>query len=91
VVEPALPAGAEAPTFTVGDRTLRFALERPARVSLAVFDVQGRRMATLLNESWRPGGAYEVPVATTRWSPGVYLCRLEADGRVITRRMVVVH
>jgi hypothetical protein len=89
-IKPALPEGADAPAFTAGDGTLRFTLERPARVSLAVFDVQGRRMAKLLNEEWRPGGAYELPIATSGWTPGVYLCRFAADGHTITRRMVVV-
>jgi hypothetical protein len=64
-----------------------------ARVKLEVFDVVGRRVATLVDGP-RSGGSQLV-----RWSgtddvrgraapPGVYLCRLEAAGQAQTRRLL---
>ena len=76
-------------TFT----TLRFDLPPSGGdVKLEVFDVGGRRISTL-EERWLPGGSH-----TARWdgvdaaggavAPGVYLCRLEVDGSIQTRRLL---
>jgi hypothetical protein len=70
--------------------TLRFALATPAPVTLVVFDVQGRRMATLLNGSPLAAGEHTVPVGTSAWPAGCYLARLEANGVATTRKMVVL-
>ena len=63
-------------------------------VKLEVFDVGGRRVTTL-EERWLPGGTH-----AARWdgadaaggavAPGVYLCRLEVDGSIQTRRLLRV-
>jgi len=73
--------------------TIRFELPGaggPARLS--VFDLAGRRVATLVD------GPYGGGTHAARWDgtdgngrdvgPGVYLCRLEAAGNVATRRVV---
>ena len=70
--------------------TLRFALAGPAPVTLAVFDVQGRRIATLLNRSPMASGEHLVPLVTIGWPAGCYLARLEANGMTTTRKMVVL-
>jgi hypothetical protein len=76
------------------DRTtsLRFALPASGPVNLSVFDVAGRRVATLVNRSLDAG------VHTIAWdgrdaagasvASGVYLYRLEANGRTLTKEMV---
>jgi hypothetical protein len=69
---------------------LRFALSSPAVVTLAVFDVQGRRLATLLSGSPMNAGDHVVPLSTTGWSAGCYVARLEVGGVASTRKMVVV-
>jgi hypothetical protein len=69
--------------------TLRFALPSSGPASLAVFDIQGRRMATILRDEARPAGIHDVPVRTDGWPGGMYFCRLEAGGSTATRKMVV--
>lgn len=69
---------------------LRFTLPTPELVSLAVFDLQGRRVATLLDRALQPAGEHEVRVGSVGWPAGCYLYRLEAGGATLTRKMLVV-
>lgn len=77
-----------------GSTLIEFGLPCAAEVSLAVFDVSGRRVATLaegLHEAgyhqvtWSGSGAGGAGV-----SPGVYFYRLVTGYSVLTRKMLVV-
>jgi hypothetical protein len=59
------------------------------RVHLTVYDILGRRVAELLNESLSPG-TYSVRWDAGALPGGVYFCRLETEGVVQTRRMVLL-
>ncbi len=77
-----------------GGSTLRFALPRDARVSLGIHDAAGRRVRRLVDG---PVAAGEHAIA---WdgrddagaavASGLYFCRLEAEGRVLTARLTTV-
>ena len=72
--------------------TLRFEVPRPGHVRLSIFDVAGRLVRTLVNES-RPAGRHSVSWEgrdeSGRSVPsGVYLYRMEAGNFVATQRMV---
>jgi hypothetical protein len=69
---------------------IRFMLPASAEVSLAIYDLQGRRVAAPLDRVALAAGGHETRVRTGAWQPGVYLCRLEACGRVLTRKLLVV-
>lgn len=69
---------------------IQYALPVAAPVTLSVYDLQGRRVATLLDHVFQEAGRHDVPVPAERWKPGVYLYRFEAGGRSATRKMVVV-
>jgi hypothetical protein len=69
---------------------IRFALPVAAPVTLSVYDVQGRRVASLLDHVLQQPGRHDVPVNAGQWRPGVYIYRLEAGGRSATRKMLVV-
>ena len=74
-----------------GARTLiRFTLPADGPVTLAVYDLQGRRVVSLLNRALQSAGVHDVPVRTDGWPAGCYFCRLEASGVSVTRRMLVV-
>lgn len=79
-----------APNPAYSITTLRFALAAPAPVALAVFDLQGRRMAALLDGSPLSAGEHAVPVDTSAWPAGCYLARLEVNGVATTRKMIVL-
>jgi hypothetical protein len=65
-----------------------------ARVTASVYDMSGRLVRTLL-DGWEKAGIREVSwdgtdASLRPVSSGVYFCRVEAGGRVETRRMVLV-
>ena len=69
---------------------VRFALDAPAEVTLAVYDALGRRVATLTS-GLRSAGEHGVAFSAAGLPSGVYLCRLEAGASVRTRQVVVVN
>ncbi|MCD6379327.1 T9SS type A sorting domain-containing protein [bacterium] len=74
--------------------TIRFGLEEPARVSIAVFDVRGRFIATLTNRSYSAGES-EVTWDGTNLSgrdvsSGLYFYRLTAGDIRITKKMILL-
>ncbi|MCK4573237.1 MAG: T9SS type A sorting domain-containing protein, partial [candidate division Zixibacteria bacterium] len=76
------------------DTRIDFDLPQSSRVALAVFNVLGRKVKTLINEQM-PAGTHTVvwdgredngnPVAS-----GVYLYRLETGSSVFTRKMMLL-
>jgi hypothetical protein len=104
--QPWLPAvaapvvGANAPVLTLSPNpmrshtTIRFELKAPVRASVAVFDVQGRRVQTLAEEELAAG------VHTLHWdgsssgggraSSGVYVVRLISPEGAWSQRVTLV-
>ena len=66
------------------------ALPRATSVTLGIFDLQGRRVASPLTSDHRSAGIHIVPVRTDGWREGFYFCRFEADGATETRKFVVL-
>jgi len=78
-----------APNPAVGIGRVTFALPAPAHVRIALFDLQGREVASVLDREMPAGRHYaSLPVASL--APGLYYVRLQAAGVVATRRLVVV-
>jgi Abnormal spindle-like microcephaly-assoc'd, ASPM-SPD-2-Hydin len=78
------------PTPFTGSTLIRFQLPRAQRVRLEVFDVNGRRVRTLVNGE-RSAGVHEVV-----WKPGVrasglYFCRLWAGPKSLTQKVVLAN
>ena len=69
---------------------IRFALPSPAPVDLAVFDVQGRWVASLLNGEARPAGWHEVPLRAESWLGGFYFLRLQASSTKAVQKFVLL-
>ncbi len=69
--------------------TIRFTLAKPGDAQLAVFDLAGRRVATLVDEPLA-AGSYAATFDGTRYASGVYLCRLQAGDYDSVVRMVLV-
>ncbi len=70
-----------------GEARVRFALAAPSAATLELFDVQGRRVATALDEVLA-AGEHEVALPLRGLAAGVYLARLRAEGRDETLRVV---
>ena len=87
----ALALAQNAPNPAHSSTLVRFTLPAAGSVSLVVFDIQGRRVTNLLDHALEQPGQHEVPVSTATWQTGVYLYRLEACGRSLTRKLLVLH
>jgi hypothetical protein len=69
--------------------TVSYDLPRTSRVTLSIFDILGREVATLLNGE-KPAGRYTVHWDASGVSSGVYFYRLRAGDFVQTRRMLLL-
>ena len=67
--------------------TIRFALPRAVDVRLEVYNLAGRRVATLVNGP-REAGRHAVPFEPSGLRSGVYFVRFSAGGFEATRKML---
>jgi hypothetical protein len=68
---------------------ISFDLPRQSKVRIAVHDGFGRKVAGLV-DGVRAAGRHTVQFDGTNLSSGLYLCRMEIDGRVFTRKMTLL-
>ncbi len=69
--------------------TIRYEVPRDAFVTLAVFDLRGRKIATLV-ASEQPAGSHEARFDDRSLPSGVYVCRLSAGEAQAARKLLVV-
>jgi len=69
--------------------TIRYDVSTTGPVSLKVFDLLGREVATLV-EGTTATGSHTVTWDATAFPSGVYLCRMDAGDFVQTRKMVLL-
>jgi len=68
---------------------IRYTLPDRRAVTLKVYDVLGREVATLVEET-QQAGEYDVDFDGSALASGTYIYRLEAGGEKITHKMVLV-
>jgi hypothetical protein len=69
---------------------IRYAVPSQSAVTLEVFDVLGRQVATLVNNQVMPAGRHSVSFDAGRLASGVYVYRLVVGEKVMTKRMVLI-
>ena len=69
--------------------TIRYDIPREAFVNLTVYDMAGRKVATLVSAQ-QQAGSHQAYLDGRNLASGVYLYRLEANGRVSQGRMTLV-
>ncbi len=69
--------------------TLSFALPTAAKVTLNVYDVSGRLVASLL-DGWREAGVHEVTFDGSHLASGIYLYHLNSGDQSFTGKMVLM-
>ena len=72
------------PTTNIGFRIADFGF-----VSLKVFDVLGREVATLVDE-YKPAGSYEVEFNADKLPSGIYFYQIKAGQFVDTKNMILI-
>jgi hypothetical protein len=68
--------------------TVAVTLPEAGRVAVALYDLSGRRVATVY-DGQTAAGRHEVSCDVSALSPGVYLARLESDAGTLIRRVVI--
>ncbi|MFB6271814.1 MAG: T9SS type A sorting domain-containing protein, partial [Salinibacter sp.] len=68
---------------------LEYAVPRSTPVRIAVYDVLGRRVTTLVDGA-RPPGTHRVSIDASSLTSGVYFVRMQSGDFTQTRRMTVV-
>lgn len=69
--------------------TFDYTVTEKTRVSISVYNVIGQRVATVV-DGVQPAGTYRATFEPRGLSSGTYFYRLEANGRVISRPMILV-
>ncbi len=69
--------------------TIRYQINDVAKVKLEVFDLMGRRIATLVDTN-QAIGTYEVNFEGSQLASGMYLYRLQAGTKVDIKKMMLV-
>lgn len=69
--------------------TINYYLERPSLIQLAVFDLNGRRVATITNQN-QNSGWHSASFDASRLSSGVYIYRLTTDNVSVTKKMTLI-
>ena len=82
------------PNPSRGSAGLRFAIPRAGRVRLAIYDVRGRLVTTLVDQvllaGWHPMTWAHTDSRGAAVASGVYVVKLEAAGEVRTQKLVLV-
>ena len=68
---------------------INFAIPTTGLVTMKIYDVLGKEVATLVNET-KVAGTYSVNFDGTNLSSGVYFYRIEANDFVAVKRMVLI-
>ena len=68
---------------------IRYQLPENGRVKLTVFDIKGVEVATIIN-GVQNAGEYSVDFDGSRMTSGVYFYKLETDGLVDTKKMLLI-
>ncbi len=69
--------------------TIRYRLAKSGHVRLTVYDVLGRRIATLVDANQQKG-AHQVTFKASQLSSGVYFYRLRSGNKVFVKKMLVM-
>lgn len=71
------------------ETVIRYGVPEQSTVQLSVYDILGRKVATLLNQEQAPG-RYQVNFDASRFASGLYIYRLKVGSNVLTRKMMLI-
>ena len=68
---------------------IKYEIARQADVSLDIFDMAGRKVRTLVNQTLTPG-TYEATFDASNLASGMYLYRLSVGSNVMTKKLTLI-
>ena len=69
--------------------TIRYSVPTSGNVKISVFNVIGEEVKELVND-YKPAGNYQIEFSADGLSSGTYLYRIEADGFVAAKKMILL-
>ncbi|MDH3269137.1 MAG: T9SS type A sorting domain-containing protein, partial [Ignavibacteria bacterium] len=69
--------------------TIRFSIPHSSNVKLTVFNILGEQVAELVN-GFREAGVHKINFDASEFNSGLYLYKLESNGLIQTRKMLLV-
>jgi hypothetical protein len=69
--------------------SIEYQIPQEGLVTLRIFDVAGREVATLVNQHNKPG-KYNVEFDATNLSSGMYIYQLKANDFISTKKMMLL-
>lgn len=68
---------------------IKYQIQKSGFVTLKVYDILGKEIATLVNEIQKPG-TYEVPFSAENLNSGVYFYKIQSGNYSETKRMILI-
>lgn len=87
---PMLALGLPVPHPVRTRATIGYRLDGSTTVSIRVYDVRGRRVATLLESGTRRVGTGSVELDASGLASGVYFVRMQTPSRTLTRKITII-
>lgn len=72
------------PTTTIG-----FSLPRQSKVTLEIYNILGQKITTLIDNK-QTAGYHEVTFNAENFSSGIYIYRLSADNKIVSKKMQLI-
>jgi hypothetical protein len=69
--------------------TITYSLDKSTHVTLAIYDMLGKEVISILNNIEQAGGKHEVQLSSKDLAPGVYSCVLKTGDHTSTKSLVV--
>ena len=69
---------------------IRFQLSAVSDVSLKIYNIIGEEVAILLNNDTRAEGEYALEFDATNFPSGMYVSRLQVEGKIFSQKMVLM-
>jgi len=70
--------------------TISYSLPRASTITLKVYDIMGQEIATLLQNDRKAAGIHKISFDATNLPCGTYFYRLQADGYLETKKMLLI-
>jgi len=67
---------------------IKYSVPKASKVKLEIFNILGKRVATLINKEQKPGN-YQVTFDGSKLASGMYLYRLQAGNHVMTKKLIL--
>ena len=68
--------------------TIKFAVPGESHINISIYDISGRQVVNLVNETMKPG-YYEFDTRVRDYSSGIYFLRMSADNFTSTKKLIV--